>query len=104
MNINIPAPEPKQTLTLYTVLYVNDGFVVKVKGTMIPVNKEQITIKKKTKTLYSLPCNDKQVPWSKRKFTATPNTDLVVISKQWSTIYHNQKVRGYVKSGQFFIL
>lgn len=97
MEVHIPINKPTPPSTLYTVLYVDNRFYVKVKDRFIPIKKEQTIVNSKTKILYALPTNNRQSLWFKKKFKCPTNARLEKINLFWSTLYAGQKVKGYVK-------
>ena len=104
MKINAFTPKVREVSTTYDVQYVDNTFFVKYKGQLIPVIEKHHTITKANKVIYSLPINDKHLAWTKRSFSFKDHMRLDVINKYWSTLFHNQKVRGYVRSGYFYII
>lgn len=104
MKINIPKIKSTKPIVLYTALYLNGTFMVKIKGKLIPINNEQLIINNKTKFVYALPNNNKQKAWHKKRFKLLPTGKPEIISIYWSVIYDGQQLRGYVKENQFYFI
>lgn len=84
--------------------FTNDAWSAQLNSKSYPVADECLRLNG-AKVLYSLPCNDKQEPWTKRKLSKplTSQTAINTIKLYWSKYKHNQNVRGTVKNDIFYI-
>lgn len=98
LNFKVAAPNKSSKPSIYLARFVDEQWFVKIVGILIPIKIPNI---KTSTVLYSLPSNDKHEPWTERKIKAGSANDIAINS--WSTLYHGQRMNGYVKGNVFYI-
>jgi hypothetical protein len=82
--------------------YINGKFFVRHRNVIYKINSEDFSLEG-CNILYSLPNNDKYLPWTTKHSDAPYKLrDLKIVSKYWSKYKPGIKVRGRVDNDEVF--
>lgn len=86
-------------------VYKGNSFYAKINNKLYLIENYKLT----SGVVYSKPCNDAYLAWSRKDFTKELNVDLTIdnylkIEKIWASLYDGQIITGTIVPGGFFHL
>jgi len=94
-----PTSSVRDGLLVGVIKYEDNKFLIEYKGNDYSINAYDF---ENRNVLYSLPENDKHLPWT-RKIARISELNYDTVAKFWATIRHGKKLRGIIRDNTFII-